>query len=366
MAAFFEQVTTLLQQHPPPGTVPATTPVLAPFAAAVYAVDHTILDPVLRKRKLLRELPPGDRCLLPGALGCVFDVRQQQWVTVRYVPDPQQDLHGEIPPLVTGRAPGSLLRFDLGYFAFWWFDHLTDAGYWYVTRLREKVTWEVQHVYYDGGTAQVQLWDGLVYLGKHRADRAGHPVRLIRLTVQQGRQEQTYTYLTNVLDPRLLPAWQVAELYRRRWDIEQGFHLVKTHLGLQLLWSSFPNVYATFIIAQIVLALRNEIAARAGVEPREVSLALLLRWLPQLARDGHDPVAEFVAKGRTAGYLRPFRGRAWSLPEIMAADYQFPDQPIPWRKPRYGSRDYQQRTAPALTEKDRKRQRYWGTPGDTT
>ncbi len=211
------------------------------------------------------------------------------------------------------------------------------------------------------------MWDGLVYLGKHRADRAGHPVRLLRFTVRQGGQEYTYTYLTNVLDPRLLPAWQVAELYRRRWDIEQGFHLVKTHLGLKLLWSSFANVvlhqvYATFIIAQIVLALRNEIAARAGVDRREVSVALLLRWLPQLARDGHDPVAEFVAKGRAAGYLRPVRAKEWQLPKIAAADYQFPDRPIPWRQPRYGSRDYQQRTTPSVTDKDRKRQRYWGTP----
>ena len=356
----FGQITALVQARFT--SVSACT--LAPFAREVFALDHTILDAVLRKRKLLRELPPGDGCLLPGALACLFDIRRQQWCKVEYGADAEGDLRRDICPLVAGLARGTLLLFDLGYFAFWWFDQLTEDGYWYVTRLRERVTWDVQHVFYQGGTTAVRLWDGLVYLGKYRADRAGHPVRLIQITVCKGGREETYAYVTNVLDPRQLPAWQVAELYRRRWDIEKAFDLVKTHLRLKLLWSSFPNVllhqvFATFIIAQIVLALRSEIAQRAGADLREVSLPLLIRWLPQLAADGHDPVAEFVAKGRQAGYIRPFRGQEWHLPAIAAEEYRFPDRPIPQREARYGSHDYNQRTSPRVTERERRRQHYW-------
>jgi hypothetical protein len=359
---FFAQITALLQQRF--AAVSACS--LAPFAREILALDHTVLDAVLRKRKLLRELPPGDACLLPGALGCLFDVRRQQFRQLAYTADPQQDLRKEAPPLVAGLRPGTLLLFDLGYFAFWWFDQLTEAGLFYVTRLRDKVTWEAQHVFYDGGNAAVRLWDGLVYLGRYRADRAGHPVRLLRITVRQGGREQDYTYLTNVLDPRQLPAWEVAELYRRRWDIEKAFDLVKSHLGLKLLWSSFPNVvlhqvFATFIITQIVLALRTEVAQQAGCDLREVSLPLLIRWLPQLARDGHDPLAEFAAKGRQAGYIRPFRGQQWVLPVIPPEEYRFPDRPIPSREPRYGSRDYCARTYEKQALKQVKRQRYWST-----
>lgn len=365
MQRFFTEITALLQarfaHRPPPSAC-----TLASFAPQILAVDHTILDPVLRKRRLLQELPPGDRCLLPGALGCVFNVRQQLWEQVTYTPDPQQDLHREIVPLVQGVARGALLLFDLGYFAFWWFDQLTHDGYYYVTRLREKVTWEVQHVFYTGGTHSAELWDGLVYLGAYRADQAAQPVRLLQITVREGSRSRTYTYLTNVLDPRQLPAWEVAELYRRRWDIEKGFDLVKTHLGLSLLWSSHAHVvlhqvYATFILAQIVLALRGEIARQAEVDPREVSLPLLLRWLPQLTAEGRDPIAEFVTHGRRAGYIRPLRTPAWSLPQPTAAEYQFPDRPIPSRKARYGSREHCQRTYVRSEQKQQKRARYWGS-----
>jgi len=337
---------------------------LAPFATAILAVDHTILDAVLRRRHLLRELPNGDRCLLPGALGCLFDVRRQLWVRLQYLADPQQDLRQDVRSLVAGLAKGTLLLFDLGYFAFWFFDDLTEAGYHFVTRWRQKVTYTVEHCFYEGGSATVRLWDGLIYPGQHRADRAAHPVRMIRIERLVGSRWETYQYVTNVLDPRLLPAWQVAALYQRRWDIEQAFNLVKTHLGLRLLWSSHPKVilhqiYATFILCQVVLSLRNEVAERAQVDLREVSLVLLLRWLPQLAADFPDPIGEFVRGGRRAGYLRPVRGKSWDVPAVDERDYVWPAHPPEPRPARYGSRDYCQRTYQPNADKAARRARYW-------
>ena len=83
------------------------------------------------------------------------------------------------------------------------------------------------HVFYrDGDTL-----DALVWLGKHRADRAKHAVRLV-----QFRHGATlHRYLTNVLSPRRLPLAEVARLYARRWDIEMAVNTVKTDLGLHLL-----------------------------------------------------------------------------------------------------------------------------------
>ncbi|MGH2585479.1 MAG: hypothetical protein ACRDJE_11245 [Dehalococcoidia bacterium] len=97
-------------------------------------------------------------------------------------------------------------------------------------------------------------------------------------------------------DPQHLTAADAARLYARRWDIELAFDLVKTHLGLHLLWSS------KLVVLQ---ALRLEIAGRAGVDPFDVSLPLLVEYLPRLAYDGIDPVAFFVAQGRQLGFIRP-------------------------------------------------------------
>jgi len=41
-----------------------------------------------------------------------------------------------------------------------------------------------------------------------------------------------YRYLTSVLDPAILPAFVVADLYRRRWRIEEAFLIVKRLLNL--------------------------------------------------------------------------------------------------------------------------------------
>src|SRR5260370_33299020 len=56
---------------------------LAPFAAAVVALDESTLDQVARLLPALRALPAGDPGLLPGKLAGVFDVRLQQWRRVR-------------------------------------------------------------------------------------------------------------------------------------------------------------------------------------------------------------------------------------------------------------------------------------------
>lgn len=73
--------------------------------------------------------------------------------------------------------------------------------------------------------------DRIVWLGKHRADRAAYPVRLVDLLIAG----TWHRYLTNVLDPRQLNARQVWALYVQRWTIETSFAAVKRSLGLAYL-----------------------------------------------------------------------------------------------------------------------------------
>ena len=91
-----------------------------------------------------------------------------------------------------------------------------------------------------------------------------------------------------------------------------AFARVKQHLHLRLLGSSKSEViqhqlWATVIIAQILQALRLEIAHQAGVDPFEVSMALLVEYAPRYAYRGRDPIAIFVERGRDLGFIRPSR-----------------------------------------------------------
>lgn len=316
----------------------------ADFATAIVALDQTKLDPVLRKLKILRRTPEevAEKPQVPvlaGALRCLFDVRRQQWLKVDYIANPYQNEKKEAETVLQDLPKGTLLLFDMGYFSFPWLDRLSENGYWFAARLPSKTTFETVHIHFAGGNSQTRLLDALVYLGVHRADKAAHPVRLVEI----GVGGQTYRYVTNVLDPRSLPAWQVAGLYQRRWDIEGVFNLIKTHLGLELLFSARENVllqqiFATLAIAQVVLALRAEIALRSRADIREVSIALLVRHLPQLAADGKDPIEMYVSRGRAAGCIRPFRGKKYTVLTVAEEEYSLPEAPPPKRPHRYAGK----------------------------
>jgi hypothetical protein len=328
----FRQISVLLAER----LAPYADRKLVPWAAEVFALDATTLDAVARKLPALRQVPEGDSRLLPGKLTGLFDVRRQQWYRLHHGSAPHENDKVVASAMVAELPVGSLILADLGYFAFPWFDGLTTQGYWWLSRLRQKTSYTLRHVFYQ----DANLLDAVVWLGAYRTDRAAQAVRLIRL--RQGTK--TYQYITNVLDPRRLTPLDAIRLYGRRWDIELAVNLVKTHLHLHLLWSAkivviLQQVWAVLIIAQILQALRLEIAGRAGVEPDEVSMALLVQYLPYIARRGQDPLTFFIEQGRAARFIRPSRRIRREAPEVP------PDKLIPLppdlslvRTPRYAQR----------------------------
>ena len=298
LARLFVQVTTLLTAR----LAPYAETTLAPFATDVLALDETALDQVPRWLPALRDAPPRADALRPGKLACLFDLRRQVFRHVVHVAAAHQNEKQTAPTLLPQIAAGALLVFDRGYFSFPWFDALTDRGIFWVSRLRAQTSYTVVHSLYQRGATR----DCLVRLGAYRANQAQHLVRLVEFRVGAVH----YRYLTNQCDPLRFPLRMLAQVYLRRWDIECAFQLIKEHLHLRLLWSSKPQVllaqvWGVLIISQILQALRLEIARRAGVEPFDVSLPLLVGYVPDCLRRGEDPVTVFVQEGRRLGFLRP-------------------------------------------------------------
>lgn len=281
------------------------------------------LDKLFKRLPSLRE---DTLTKLAGKITALFDVRQQVWRHIAYQNNPQQNEKVAARKMLDYLPKGSLLLADLGYFGFQWFDDLTQAGLYFVSRLRQKTTFNIIEVLYQDD----KVLDALVWLGSYRADRARFSARLLQYNhngVQRG-------FITNVLDPRLLSLSEIAMCYARRWDIEMMFNLIKTHLKLHLLWSSKLNVilhqvFAVFTIAQVILGLRLDIANQAKADPFEVSLDLLVRWVPRLAADGLDPVQTIVERGRFAGFIRPSSRLNLALPSLDLARYAFPKSFVP-------------------------------------
>jgi len=307
---------------------------LAEFASEVVAIDQTTLDKVVRHLPALREVASDDTQLLAGKLAGVFDLRMQQWRHVEYIEDPHQNEKVAAPALLAHIQRGALILMDLGFFSFAWFDHLTDEGYHWISRLRQKTSYEIVHRFYENGTT----FDGLVWLGAYRADRARHCVRLIMFRVG----DVSYQYITNVVHPPLLSLHDIAVLYARRWDIEMAFKLIKRELNLHLLWSAKQSVvllqvWAVLLISQILHALQLEIAARAGVDPFDVSLPLLVEYLPRW--NDVDFIQFCVERGRDAGFIRPSRRIRIQTPPVDLLAYAPPPPGLMMsREPRYAHR----------------------------
>jgi Transposase DDE domain len=308
----FEQITLLLNLN-------FKTPIqsLASFAKGVFALDEMTLDQV---KKRLPSLRSSENAVLLGTITALFDVRRQLWYKLEFHENTLQNEKIAAREMLEFIPVGSLILADLGYFAFTWFDELTTRGFYWVSRMRAKTSYVVIHTLFERNG----ILDAIVWLGKHRADKAGHAVRLVEFT----KNGSTWRYLTNVLDPRVLSIREISVLYARRWDIEMMFNLVKTHLKLHLLWSSQLNVvlhqvFAVFSVAQVILGTRAEIASRANADVFDVSLDLMIRWLPRFAMDGVDPVQVLAERGRVAKIIRASTRMKWIAEEVGLEGYSF-------------------------------------------
>lgn len=334
LARLFERVSQFLAQWLQPAlqAYQQRHATQASFATEVVALDEMYLDQVKRHLPLMRHFKKGDLELLPGKLVALFDVRLQQWRAIKYIEQAAQNGREQAKALLMSLQPGALLLADLGYFGFEWFDQLTEWGYSWISRVRDRTTVVVEHTYYEMG----ETFDRLVWLGAWNT----HGKYLVR-QVQFRQGGQLRQYFTNVCDPTVLPLLEIAQLYARRWDIELAFLTLKRDLGLHLIWSGkqvvvLAQVWACLLIAQVLQAIRMEVAFRADVDPFEVSLSLLLEVLPQFGSRGGDPLDECVRQGHRLGIIRPSTRLHIEAPEMAPEQFiPLPKDTMLCRQPMY-------------------------------
>jgi len=317
---------------------------LAPFADGLYALDDTTLDALVRRTASLKKHPKGAMETLGGRLGCALDLVTGKFAEVLYDPDSKANEKTHARPLIERLGAGALYVFDLGYFAYPFLDYLSEHYCYFVTRMREKASYEVVRELATGPFYR----DRIVWLGKYRADRAAHPVRLVELLIRG----TWYRYLTNVWDPRLLGAPQIWALYGQRWTIEMSFAAVKRSLGLAYLRLTHQNgiliqVWCTLAVYQVLQDLRLEIATANGWNEDEVSWEMLMRriaWYAQRLVPTHKTLRDWLVQDGARLFLKKRgvrRRRLTALPESVTAACDppplLPDLPlIDPRKARQG------------------------------
>jgi hypothetical protein len=93
-----------------------------------------------------------------------------------------------------------------------------------------------------------------------------------------------HSYLTSVLDPLILPPYVVADLYGRRWRIEEAFNTVKRLLGLSYLWTGSINgiklqLWGTWLFYAVLVDLGDAVADELSLPFDRISLEMVYRGL---------------------------------------------------------------------------------------
>jgi hypothetical protein len=161
---------------------------------------------------------------------------------------------------------GATYVFDLGYYDYGWWADLNEAGCRIVTRLKVNTPLAVVH---DNGVPEGSaiLSDRIGHLparqGRSRNNPFQDPVRELRVRAATG---SILRIVTNDLDA---PADEIAELYKRRWQIELFFRWVKHTLKIRHFLGTSENAVriqlAVALIAFLLLrtahALQNRVTS---------------------------------------------------------------------------------------------------------
>ena len=309
LGELFAEVCTRLQAHPLP-----SWPGLEDWAQVrthfplIALLDGSTLEALRKKTPALQRV---EGLALAGRMLVMVEAFSQRPCWQLYTEDAAANDKRFASEILAALPAGGLVVFDLGFFSFLWFDDFTEQQKFFVTRMRQKTAYRTLAVLSHGPYYR----DELVQLGQYRSNPCRHPLRMVSV-LWQG---QWYRYLTNVLDPQLLSARQVCELYRRRWRIEEAFLLTKRVLELAYLWTASPNgiqlqIYATLIFYAVLLSLCQQVA-QALHEPLErISVELVFRAFDHCSRavqqGESDNVVEFLSPhANLLGLIKRWRSR---------------------------------------------------------
>ncbi|MBV5347823.1 IS4 family transposase [bacterium] len=156
---------------------------------------------------------------------------------------------------------GTIVVEDRAYFDFELFKKRIDAKNIFVTRLKSNILYEsIQELDLPDDRDQNILKDELIKFTSKDAKKAGLEGQIFRLvTVYKEDENKVIHLITNQID------WQaitIADLYKKRWDIEIFFKLMKQNLQIKTFLGTSENAVKSQIYVAMIVFLLLELIRR--------------------------------------------------------------------------------------------------------
>jgi Transposase DDE domain len=319
--------------------------------AKIWACDGSTLEAIFKKLESLATAPTNQ---LAGKMGVVIDLVTRLPVEIWFQENAKASdmrFESDILNLV---KPQTLILLDRGFCHYQFWQQLIEQNVHLITRLNNGASFAVERVLTDSYSIRNQI----VSMGAGNKKTPCITMRLVE--IKSGKT--WHSYLTSVLDPLILPPYVVADLYSRRWRIEEAFNTVKRLLGLSYIWTGSLNgiqlqLWGTWLFYAVLVDLGDAVADELSVPFDRISLEMLYRGFDhfyvahhkRLALGGFpaersetrqglatDPVQYFAAPAnQDLGVLKfirkPFKKLIISpFPERTSREEQFFFEPSAW------------------------------------
>ena len=295
----------------------------------IWIADGSTLEALFKKLKSLEDVPKGQ---LAGKIGVVIDLMTRLPVEIWFKENPKTNDTKFEEDLLKLVMPSTLLLLDRGFYHFKFWLQLIDQKIHFISRLKKGAAIKVLEVFTEG----YSLRDRKISLGSGTKTTPYITLRLVE--VKSGKV--WHSYLTSVLDPEILPPYVVADLYRKRWRIEDAFNTVKRLLGLSYLWVGSINgvklqIWGTWLFYAILIDLGDAVADELSLPFDRISLEMIYRGLYHFGvanqkGEATDPVKYFAAsenkdlgivkqerKNNTKLIVAPFPEKQRNTPEFF-------------------------------------------------
>jgi hypothetical protein len=273
----------------------------------IWACDGSTLEAIFKKLDSLSDVPIGQ---LAGKMGVVIDLVTRLPIEIWFTENPKaSDINFEKDILNLVKS-GTLLLLDRGFYHFRFWQQLIDRDIHFITRLKKGASLHIEGVFSNS----YSIRDRIVRMGSGTQKTPYITVRLVEIKVGK----TWYSYLTSVLDPLILPPYVIADLYGRRWRIEEAFNTVKRLLGLSYLWTGSINgiklqIWGTWLFYAVLVDLGDAVADELSLPFDRISLEMIYRGLYHFYIAHHknlatDPVKYFAApENQDLGIVKTLR-----------------------------------------------------------
>jgi hypothetical protein len=179
--------------------------------------------------------------------------------------------------------PGTIVVMDRGYIDYLWMHQLTEAGVFFVTRMRADIRFKVTRKRNTPGKGAAVLSDQEIVI---HSSTHGVDLHLRRIEIWNETKQEKLVFLSNHMD---FAASTIAAIYKDRWQIESFFKSMKQLLRVKTFVGTSANALKiqmwTALIAILILKF---LQWRAKFGWSLSNLVALLRYQLFVYRDLYD------------------------------------------------------------------------------